>query len=127
MTNELSTLERQEKQCPRVQCKRTLIALTLCRFSLYRFFMEVYYLWFDFISICLIDIDKMFLTGMRRRLRPHKVYTFFGNIKSRADIAMSVSLFVSMKISITETYYFEIIKVSQYSQWTVLQILDSYM
>jgi len=45
-----------------------------------------------------------YVTGRRKRFRPHKVYIFLIRITSRVDLAMSVCPFVQMKRSeISET------------------------
>jgi len=44
-----------------------------------------------------------YVTGRRKRFRPHKVYIFLIRITSRVDLAMSVCLSVRMNGEISET------------------------
>jgi len=44
-----------------------------------------------------------YVTGRRKRFRPHKVYIFLIRITSRVDLAMSVCLSVRMNAEISET------------------------
>jgi len=44
-----------------------------------------------------------YVTGRRKRFRPHQVYIFLIRITSRVDLAMSVCPFVRMNAKISET------------------------
>jgi len=44
-----------------------------------------------------------YVTGRRKRFRPHKVYIFLNRITSRVDLALSVCLSVRMNAEISET------------------------
>jgi len=44
-----------------------------------------------------------YVTGRRKRIRPHKVYIFLIRVTSRVDLAMSICPFVRMDAEISET------------------------
>jgi len=46
---------------------------------------------------------RKYVTGRRKRFRPHKVYIFLIRIRSRVDLARSVCLSVRMNAEISET------------------------